>query len=137
MLPEKTTVLIIDDVEQDRETYRRWLEDSAFPYEVHEAVDGQSGLRFAETLNPDCILLAALSLRGQSGYELLQELAGKRPPPKRTVIVLTVLKLKPLEEGSLYFGASGFLVKSETDAAALDLAIRHALDKKIRPKAAA
>jgi CheY-like chemotaxis protein len=122
-----TTVLIIDDSEDDRYIYRRFLEHGA-QYEVYEATNSQSGLRLAETLSPDCILLD-LNLQGESGYELLAHLVGLERPPKRTVIILTGLGRQILEQGALALGATGFLVKSKIDAAALDVAIQQAIKK--------
>ena len=120
-------VLIIDDWETDRYLFRQYLETSAFQYEVFEAKDGESGLRVAEEVNPDCILLDLNLAQGQSGYEVLADLLGLERPPKRTVIVLTGLGKHILEQGALSLGAAGFLEKSKTDAASLDMAIRQAI----------
>lgn len=122
-------ILIIDDSDADRYLYRRYLGLGTLPYEVHEAHDQTSGLALADELDPDCILLDLKLSNGESGYEVLQELVGDNRPPKRRVIILTVLSLRCLKEGAISLGASDFLVKGETDAAALDLAIREALGK--------
>jgi len=121
-------VLVIDDVEAERYLVRRYLSQSGLKYEVHEAADGQSGLRMAETLNPDCILLD-LKLPDKSGFEVLQELVGHERPPKRTVIIYTVLSPDPLREKAFHLGASDFLVKGRTDATALNQAILQAMKK--------
>jgi two-component system, sporulation sensor kinase E len=121
-------ILIIDDSETDRYLYRRYLELGTLPYDVHEAHDKTSGLACADALNPDCILLDLKLSNGESGYEVLQDLVGEKSPPKRRVIILTVLSLRSLREGALSLGASDFLVKGETDAAALDRAVRQAID---------
>src|SRR5215210_4212790 len=123
-----TTVLIIDDSEDDRYICRRFLKHGALQYEVYEATNSQSGLKLAETLSPDCILLD-LNLQGESGYEVLADLVGLERPPKRTVIILTGLGRHILEQGALALGATGFLVKGKIDAAALDLAIQQAMKK--------
>ena len=119
-------VLIIDDSETDRYLYSHYLQKSPQPYEVYEAADGDTGLTLAERLNPDCILLD-LSLLEQSGFEVLAHLVGLERPPKRSVIILTGLGKDLLREGALALGAKGFLVKNQTDAATLDLAIRNAI----------
>lgn len=121
-------ILIIDDSETDRYIFRRYLGKSLARYEVHEARDGKSGITLAERLNPDCILLD-LRLIDQSGYEVLGHLVGLERPPKRTVIILTGLGRDILQEEALSLGATGFLVKGKTDAAALDLAIRRAFEQ--------
>lgn len=122
-------ILIIDDSEADRYLYRRYLGLGTLPYDVHEAHDKQSGLALTEELDPDCILLDLKLSNGESGYEVLLELVGENRPPKRRVIILTVLSLRALKEGAISLGARDFLVKGETDAAALDSAIREALGK--------
>lgn len=129
MAPPVTKILLIDDSETDRYTYRRYLEKSVHPYEVSEAQDAQSGLALAETLNPDCILLDLKLKSGESGYEVLQKLVGEEAPYKRTVIMLTVVSLNYMKDGALSLGATDFLVKGETDAAALDAAIQRAIKK--------
>jgi CheY-like chemotaxis protein len=117
-------VLIIDDSDTDRFLYRHYLEKHS--YEVHEAPDGETGLKLAEKLNPDCILLD-LNLMEQSGYEVLGHLVGLERPPKRSVIILTGLGQDILKDGALSLGATDFLLKGQTDAAALDMAIRKAI----------
>jgi len=121
-------VLIIDDSDEDRFLFRRFLGKGTLRYEVHEAADGRSGLLLAERLQPDCILLD-LKLVDQSGYEVLGDLIGLERPPKRTVIILTGLGRDILEQGARSLGAAGYLVKSKTDAAALDVAIKQAIGK--------
>jgi CheY-like chemotaxis protein len=130
LLPTKQApkILIIDDSETDRYIYRRYLEKSLARYDVHEARDGKTGVRLAERLNPDCILLD-LRLMDQSGYEVLGHLVGVEKPPKRIVIILTGLGRDILKEGALSLGAAGFLVKGKTDAVVLDSAIRRALEE--------
>jgi CheY-like chemotaxis protein len=128
-MPEDITkILIIDDSEADRFIIRRYLQQGTLQCEVYEAQDGRSGLMLADQLNPDCILLD-LRLQDQSGYEVLGHLIGLQRPPKRAVIILTGLGADLLEEGARSLGAVGFLVKGETDAAALESAIRQAIGK--------
>jgi DNA-binding NarL/FixJ family response regulator len=124
-----TKVLLIDDSETDRYTYRRYLEKSSHPYEVSEAHDAQSGLALAESLNPDCILLDLKLKSGESGYEVLQKLVGEDPPYKRTVIMLTVVSMSYMKEGAISLGATDFLVKGETNGIVLDDAIQRAIKK--------
>jgi DNA-binding NarL/FixJ family response regulator len=129
-MPAETKVLLIDDSETDRYTYRRYLEKSAHPYVVSEAHDAESGLALAQSLNPDCILLDLKLKSGESGYEVLQQLVGEEAPYKRRVIMLTVVNQDYMKDGALSLGASDFLVKGQTDAASLDAAIQRVLTQK-------
>jgi len=121
-----TKVLIIDESEAERYLIRRDLGLSSLHYQVYEAEDGHSGLALTEEVNPDCILLD-LKLPDQSGFQVLQQLIGDRRPPKRAVIVFTVLSPTSLRDKALSLGAADFLIKGRTDPAGLDRAIRQAL----------
>lgn len=128
-----TKVLIIDDSETDRYIYRRYLEQTSSEYEVHEAQDRATGLALAESLDPDCVLLDLRlddpSGHEESGYVVLRDLVGDDPPPKRPVIMLSVLSWEALQVGARSLGASDYLVKGKTTAATLDEAIRKALGR--------
>ncbi len=128
MTENKILVLIIDDSETDRYTFRRYLEQMSPQYVVHEAVDGKTGLDLAASLKPDCVLLD-LRLQEQSGYEVLHQLVGPDSPSKMCVLMLSALGGDTLKRGAATLHAAGYLVKSRTDAAALDAAIRQAVGK--------
>jgi DNA-binding NarL/FixJ family response regulator len=128
MLPiTPTKVLIIDDCEIDRYTYRRYLEKPTFQYKVFEAKDTKSGFALVEEHNPDCILLDLRLSGNESGFIVLQALLGDHRPVKRAVIVLTVLSSQVYRSGALSLGAADFLVKGETDGTSLRAAIEHAV----------
>lgn len=127
-------VLIIDDSDTDRYLFRRYLERAETPYEVHEADNGQAGLALTEHVQPDCVLLD-LRLGAESGYEVLSNLVGLERPPKIPVIILTGLAWEALEQGARCLGASGFLIKSKTDSATLDSAIRQVIRQSDDPTA--
>lgn len=119
-------VLIIDDSETDRYLIRHDLESASTNYDVHEAGNGQVGLALSKQLQPDCILLD-LRLGAESGYDVLNSLVGLERPPKIPVIILTGMAWEELEQGARCLGASGFLVKTRTESATLDAAIRHVI----------
>ncbi len=121
-----TKVLIIDDNEVDRYLFRHFLEQRPSEYEVHEAEDGERGLVLVEQINPDCVLLD-LRLRSQSGYEVLREIVGDEPPPKRPVIMLSELGWTAFAKGAKSLGAYTYLIKSKTDADLLTRTIREAI----------
>jgi CheY-like chemotaxis protein len=124
-------ILIIDDSETDRYTYRRYLEQASPEYEVHEAADCPTGLALVQSVDPDCVLLDLRlrepSGREQSGYNVLRELVGEEGESKRPVIMLSVLAWNGLRHGARLLGASHYLVKGQCTAAALDQAIREAI----------
>jgi CheY-like chemotaxis protein len=114
-----TKVLIIDESQAERYLIRRDLGLSSLHYQVYEAEDGRSGLALTAEVNPDCILLD-LKLPDQSGFQVLQQLIGDGRPPKRAVIVFTVLSTTSLRDKALSLGAADFLIKGRTDPAGLD-----------------
>lgn len=137
MTDTKIVVLIIDDNEVDRYTFGRYLRERSAEYDVHEAADGTTGLDLVASLNPDCVLLD-LNLAEQSGFEVLNVLAGDDACPKVPVIMLTGLRWDALKAGALGLNATDFLLKHETDATRLDEAIQRAvapsrMEGKVRP----
>lgn len=119
-------ILLIDDSPEDRQIYRRFLEQSSMDYVVHEAEDGASGLEAAARLQPDCILLD-LRLGEESGYEVLFALKDQDCLRRIPVIMLTGADWTALEAGARSLGAISYLVKGKIDASGLDCAIRSAL----------
>lgn len=104
-------LLIIEDDQVDRMACRRELAlqtDTEFRFS--EADTGREGLRLAQQLRPDCILLD-YQLPDLSGTEVLAGLAtddGKVPVP---VIMLTGADRASLAVESLRLGAQDYLVK--------------------------
>ena len=68
------TILIVEDSEADRVTYRRYLDQSAvFGCSVLESDSGEDGLAMLQTHQPDLVLLDYL-LPDIDGLEFLQTL---------------------------------------------------------------
>ena len=122
----RITVLIIDDNPVDRQTYRRFLEEASPAYLVHEARDGRSGLDAVDLLQPDCVLLD-LKLTDQSGYEVLDRLAGEGSLRRIPVVMLSGLTMKALADGARSLGAHSYLIKGRFDKKELDNTVRAAL----------
>lgn len=79
-----TTVLIVDDHAGFRHQARRLLTRSGFDV-VGDAADAASGLRDAEVLRPDVVLLDVM-LPDRSGVDVADELLGGAHPPR---VILT------------------------------------------------
>jgi CheY-like chemotaxis protein len=119
-------ILLIDDSAEDRQIYRRFLEQTSTDYVVHEAEDRVSGLEAATRLRPDCILLD-LRLSEDSGFQVLFALQEQDRVPKIPVVMLTGAAWNALEAGARSLGASEYLIKGKIDAPGLDRAIRGAM----------
>ena len=74
-----TTILIVDDDPRFRTQARDVLEADGFVV-IGEAVDGASGLKAAQALQPDFVLLD-IGLPDIEGFEVAKALAADGPPP--------------------------------------------------------
>jgi two-component system KDP operon response regulator KdpE len=96
-------VLIVDDDERIIRFLR--LKLKATGYEVITAGNGQEGLRLAESVSPDIMVLDLL-MPGMDGFEVLRRLRSGSNLP---VIVLTARA--DASEEALGLGASDFMAK--------------------------
>lgn len=80
-------------------------------YEVLSALDGNTGLRTAQSERPDLILLD-LVLPQKDGFEVLAELRQDQRTAHIPVIVLTNLAETPDVERAIRMGASAYLIKT-------------------------
>jgi two-component system KDP operon response regulator KdpE len=117
-----TTVLVIDDEVQIRRLLRVTLE--AQGYAVHEAADGEDGLRTFMGRKPDVVLLD-LGLPDKDGAEVLE---GLRQWSSVPVIILSVRNSEEDIVRLLEAGADDYLVKPFNTGelvARMRVAIRH------------
>ena len=84
-----TTVLVIDDNDEDRKYWCDALKHSAHNYTVLEASNGQSGLNLCRSQRVDCIVLD-LDMP-ESGFYVLFDLIRDRTRPQIAVVILTHL----------------------------------------------
>jgi len=89
-LPD-STVLIVDDNEQNVELLQAYLED--LPVQVEVARDGVEALEMVRAVEPDLILLDIMMPR-MSGFQVCREV--KSDPATRDIQVLTVTALNEL-----------------------------------------
>ena len=80
-------------------------------YAVSNAVDGESGVKKAETEVPDLILLD-LILPGMDGFEVLEKIKEMPKLDQIPVIILSNLGQKEDIERGLKIGANDFLIKA-------------------------
>lgn len=122
-----TTVLIIDDSEDDREVFRRMLERHAsVPYLVLEADTGEEGIAACRNAVPDCILLD-YSLPGRNGVAVLEEI--RRFNPFVATIMLTGQGNEMVAVDVMKAGAQDYFVKNTITQHELERAIAHAITR--------
>ena len=102
------SVLLTDDHALVRSGIRRLLEDSGRVEIVGEAESGEEGVRLAQALEPDVILMD-VSMPGIGGVEACRRILQRRPEQK--IIVLTIHNEQTFPKRMLEIGARGYLTK--------------------------
>lgn len=86
-VPGQKTILIIDD-EEDFCFFVKANLQQLGPYQVVITTDGESGLKAARRVRPDCILLDIM-MPGMSGFEVLENLKKDKATREIPVLMLT------------------------------------------------
>lgn len=99
-------VVVADDQEVVRRTFRSILESTEDIRVVGEAADGDAAIERSRVLRPD-VVLVDVRMPGKDGIQVTRELAadGLR------VVVITTFDLDEYVHGALRAGACGFLLK--------------------------
>jgi len=100
------TVLVVDDDPAARRLVSIWLEERGF--EVHDAEDGETGIREAARLNPDVVLLD-WRLPDETGPSVCRRLHEAVPRP--AIVMLTGLDDPRDRDAARKAGADDFLTK--------------------------
>jgi signal transduction histidine kinase len=119
-------VLIIDDSEDDRETFRRMLSRGTGSYQVLEAASGEEGVRLYHEFRPDCILLD-YSLPGRNGVAVLQEI--RKAYPFAAAVMLTGQGSETIAVDIMKAGAQDYFTKDDVSRDALERAIANAVGR--------
>lgn len=122
---EHHSVLVIDDHPLFRKGVGQLLEAEPSVGTVNEAQSGEEGLRMAESIKPELILLDLNMKRGLNGLQVLKAL--KQRTSDTVVVVLTMSDLEEDLIAALRLGADGYLLKYMEPTALLDK-IRDALN---------
>jgi two-component system nitrate/nitrite response regulator NarL len=121
-MEDTITVLLVDDHTLFRSGIRSLLQRNPEFSVVGEAADGFEGVKRAQQLKPQVILLD-LNMPGMSGVETLQLL--RQDCPESAIVMLTVSEDAEDLSTALKAGASGYLLKN-IDTDYLTRAIRRA-----------
>ena len=119
-------VLIVDDSLEDREVYRRYLEqDNKNSYTILEAESGEEGLELSAH-SIDVVLLDFM-LPDFDGLELLRELKAKPNLKNLPVILLTGYGDETIAVKAIKSGAQDYLVKGKMTSQGLRFAVDSAI----------
>lgn len=103
-------ILFIEDESALQKTFGDILRKEG--YEMISALDGEIGLKLAQSQNPDLILLD-LILPRVDGIEVLEKLRKNEKTKDIPVIVLTHLEDLEKVQKAMELGAKAYLVKAE------------------------
>ncbi|MGF1515004.1 MAG: ATP-binding protein [Elainellaceae cyanobacterium] len=123
-------VLIIDDFEGDRISYRRYLKaDKAHSYDFIEAEDSLEGINLAKAHQPDVIFLD-YRLSDSEGLETLEKLLLLNPGVFPAVIMLTGQGDEEVAVSAIKAGAAEYLVKSKLTSTKLITVLHRVLTQR-------
>jgi DNA-binding NarL/FixJ family response regulator len=111
-MPDKITVLLVDDHALVRKGFRRMLEDDRAITVVAEASDGTEAVRLALELRPNVVVMDC-ALPGFSGIEAARQIRAKYP--EATILMLSMHSEDTLVRQALEAGARGYILKNAND----------------------
>src|ERR1700746_2066365 len=111
-MPNKISVLLVDDHTLVRRGFRRILEDEADIKVVGEAGDGKKAIRLAEELKPNVIVMDC-ALPSTSGLVATRKILSKTPEQK--ILMLSMHSEDTLVRQALEAGARGYILKNAID----------------------
>jgi signal transduction histidine kinase len=129
MTPTPLTVLIVDDCDEDREIFRRYLQQQVpGEYEVLEADSGVEGWELIKTRQPDCVLLD-YQIPDFDGLEFIEALNKEMGVNRVAVLMLTGQGDEEVAVKAISHGVQDYLVKGKLTAMGLRRAIGHAVER--------
>jgi DNA-binding NarL/FixJ family response regulator len=108
-MPERISVLLVDDHNLVRQGFRRILEDEPDMLVVGEADDGDAAIKMAEKLKPRVVVMDC-ALPKTSGLAATRQILGVLPDT--AVLMLSMHSEETWVRQALDAGARGYLLKS-------------------------
>ena len=107
-----TRVLLVDDHHLVRQGFRKLLEDDESIQVVGEAGNGLDGIKLAEELTPDVIVMD-MSMPELDGVQAILEI--RRRAPEAKILVLSMYSESSYVRNAIQAGARGYLLKNAMD----------------------
>lgn len=123
------TLLLIDDSEEDREIFKRYLKkDKGQHFNILENESGELGLAQCLEQRPDCVLLD-YHIPDLDGLEFIDLVRQKGTQPHLPILMLSGQGDEDVAAEALKRGATDYLVKGKLTSEGLLRAIARALEK--------
>jgi DNA-binding NarL/FixJ family response regulator len=111
-MPDKISVLLVDDHNLVRQGFRRILEDEPDIIVAGEAGDGLQAIKLAEELRPKVIVMDC-AMPGMNGLEATRQILAKNS--QALVLMLSMHPEETLVRQALEAGARGYVLKNAVD----------------------
>jgi DNA-binding NarL/FixJ family response regulator len=111
-MPNKISVLLVDDHSLVRRGFKRILEDEPDIKVVGEAGDGNEAIRLAEELKPNVIVMDC-AMPSTSGLVATRKILSDTPDQK--ILMLSMHSEDTLVRQALEAGARGYVLKNAVD----------------------
>src|ERR1700726_4167821 len=111
-MPNKISVLLVDDHALVRRGFRRILEDEADIIVVGEAGDGAEAVRLTKQLKPTVVVMDC-ALPGTSGLAATRKILETHP--EQAILMLSMHSEETLVRQALEAGARGYVLKNAVD----------------------
>ena len=111
-MPNKISVLLVDDHALVRRGFRRILEDEPDISVAGEAGDGAEAVKLADELHPKVIVMDC-AMPGMNGLEATRQILGRQP--QALVLMLSMHPEETLVRQALEAGARGYVLKNAVD----------------------
>lgn len=111
-MPDKISVLLVDDHSLVRRGFRRILEDEADIDVAGEANSGEEAVNLAKTLQPKVILMDC-ALPGMNGLEATRKILKNQP--EMLILMLSMHEEETLVRQAIDAGARGYILKNAMD----------------------
>jgi DNA-binding NarL/FixJ family response regulator len=111
-MPDKISVLLVDDHSLVRRGFRRILEDEADIEIAGEASNGEEAVTLAQQLRPRVVLMDC-ALPGMNGLEATRKIL--KALPQTLVLMLSMHEEETLVKQAIDAGARGYILKNAMD----------------------
>lgn len=111
-------ICVVDDSPSERQRMREILERNG--YEVHEAIDGESGIALVQEVGPAAVLMDVV-MPGLNGFQATRKLSRM---PETELIPIVMVTTKDQETDRIWGerqGAVAYLNKPVNEAVLLDV----------------